>query len=269
MKKCIATLLITSVLFAILPVAASAAKISDNPYYLDINKARYKAYQAAHPDLPVNAAIAYVNADIDKGFYNGIETVADPDSISVLVNKNFNLPLGYEPDDLVSIGGGYRLRAEAAAQLQKMKADMTALGYKIYVMSAYRTYQSQLNKYETGVKLYGVAVADSEYARPGHSEHQTGLAVDILQRSNVCDMEQAKFENSKEFAWLTENAYKYGFILRYPEEYLDIHGFIFEPWHWRYVGVGVATAMHDEGIALFEEYYGRHLAPGINASTPE
>ena len=82
-------------------------------------------------------------------------------------------------------------------------------------------------------------------------------------------MTQAKFENSKEFAWLTENAYKYGFILRYPKDYVNIHGFIYEPWHWRYVGVEIATAMYNDGIVMFEEYYGWYIAPVLHAKAKE
>ena len=265
MKKYIVAFLIISTLSAALNNAVAVAAHEEYPHYLAENHSRYEAYRARNPRLPYDMVIAYVNADVDKGFYSEISTVAEPESISVLVNKNFILPRDYEPDDLVSLGGGYRLRAEAAERLSTMRTDMNNLGYRIYVMSAYRTYQSQLYKYNDGVRNYGREFADTQYARPGHSEHQTGLAVDIVQRTNIRYMTQARFENTEEFAWLRENAYKYGFILRYPREYTDIHGFIYEPWHWRYVGVDIATAMHNESIIMFEEYYGRHLAPGVLA----
>lgn len=262
MKKIAAAILLISILPPLLFGVASAAN-SEYPHYLDENESRYEAYRAENPGLPYDMVIAYVNANVDKGGYTGITTVKNPDSISVLVNKNFMLPPKYAPRDLVSIGGGFRLRAEAAEQLTRMKTDMNALGFKIYVMSAYRTYNTQVSKHSSAVRSYGLESADRQFARPGHSEHQTGLAVDIVSRSGIRVMSQAKFEDSKEFAWLMENAYKYGFILRYPQDYTNIHGFIYEPWHWRYVGVDIATTMYNDGIVMLEEYYGWYLAPGI------
>jgi len=263
MRRKIAVLLAVYIIISVFsfPVNAAAAA-EDHPHYLEENASRYEAYRAKNPGLPADIAIAYVNANVDKGFYNEIVTVADPKSVSVLVSKNFALPADYVPQDLVTVSGNYRLRAAAAEQFTAMKKDMNSKGYKIYVMSAYRTYQTQATKHNTAVKRYGLASADSQYARAGHSEHQTGLAVDILQKTGVRYMTQAKFQNSKEYAWLTENAHKYGFILRYPKDYTDIHGFIYEPWHWRFVGVDVATTMYNDGIVMLEEYYGRYLVPG-------
>ena len=266
MKKLTAALLAILVLTSIItvPVAASVDK-SEYPHYLDKNRSRYEAYHAQNPGLPYDIAIAYVNANVDKGYYNDIVTVDKPDSISVLVNKNYALPLGYVPKDLVDIGSGYLLREEAAEHLAEMIADMNSSGYRIYVMAAYRTYQTQASKHSNAINNYGNNYADTRFARAGHSEHQTGLAVDILHRRDVQFMADAMFQNSKEYAWLMENSYKYGFILRYPSEFEDIHGFIYEPWHWRYVGVSIATVFYNDGISMFEEYYGRFLAPGIFA----
>lgn len=263
MKKYLFAVLITVKLLAGLASPAAFAANDVYPHYLEANSIRYESFQTRNPRLAFDVVIAYVNANVDRGFYAGILTVSEPDNPGVLVNKNFALPRNYEPDDLVYVSGYYRLRTEAADQLAKMRSDMNNAGLNVYVMSAYRTYQSQSSKYENGVMCYGRVSADRQYARPGHSEHQTGLAVDIVQRTNISSMTQARFENTREFAWLLENAYKYGFILRYPKEYTDIHGFIYEPWHWRYVGPEIATTMHDEGIAMLEEYYGRYVAPEL------
>ena len=265
MRKLTALLLMVSIILVAAPGFAAASPVDEYPHYLEENASRYEAYRARNPGLPYDMVIAYVNANVDKGPYNEIVTVGNPNSISVLVNKNFMLPSGYKPNDLVLIDGSHRLRGEAAKQFLKMKTDMTALGYKIYVMSAYRTYQSQSGKHSSATGHYGIESADSQFARAGHSEHQTGLAVDIVQSRAIKVMTQAKFETTKEFAWLEKNAYKYGFILRYPKEYTDIHGFMYEPWHWRYVGVDIATAMYNDGIVMFEEYYGWYLAPGVLA----
>ena len=267
MKRIAILLLFTVILAAVSPVVSVAAPMNVYPHYLEENAARYEAYRTANPGFQLDIVIAYVNANVDLGGYRGITQVKNPDSISVLVNKNFILPLDFSPGDLVSIDNGFRLRKEAAGQLSKMMADMSALGLKLHVMAGYRTVQKQSSKHSGAVSSSGLVSADIQFARPGHSEHQTGLAVDIVQRTGIKHMTQAMFETSAEFEWLTVNAHKYGFILRYPEEYTDIHGFIFEPWHWRYVGVSIATAMYNDGIAMFEEYYGWHLAPGILAKT--
>jgi len=259
LKRNVALLFLAlALLFAFSPVESAEAN-SVFLHFIEENRSRYESFRVLNPDIPFDKVVALANANVDKGFYNEIVTVSDPDCISVLVNKNFALPNGYVPDDLVSIGGNHRMRKEAAEQFEKMWDEMYRLGYRVFVMSTYRTNQSQAGRYDNAVRTFGRASADRQFARPGHSEHQTGLAVDVLQRTNVRYMTQARFESTKEFEWMTENAHRYGFILRYPSEYRDVHGFIFEPWHWRYVGVCIATEMFDEGIALYEEYYGRYL----------
>ena len=239
--------------------ASGGASMESYPHYLKENDARYRAYRAKNPAIMNDMVIAYVNANVDKGFYNEIETIGDPGSISVLVNKSFKLPEKYVPEDLVFIDASHRLREEAAEHFLEMRADMKASGLKICVLSAYRTYQAQTSKHDNAARYGGADYADKQFARPGHSEHQTGLAIDVLQTSAVKHMAQARFENTPEYEWLTINAYKYGFILRYPEEFGDIHGFIFEPWHWRYVGVDIATTMYYDGIVMFEEYCGWNI----------
>jgi len=277
-RKFVAALIIAALLVGVLPSGASlagallvgaspsaavAASLDDCPHFLEKNRFRYEAYRAENPRLSADLVVAYVNANIDLGFYNGIETAPDAESISVLVNKNFSLPGGYAPSDMVSIGGHLSMRAEAAGQFVKMRDEMLALGLRVHVVVTYRSYQTQTSTYNNAVSKFGRENADVSFARPGQSEHQTGLAVDILHMGGFAYMQHSGYEKTKEFEWLTQNAYRYGFILRYPGEHRDAHGFIFEPWHWRYVGVDISTAMFEEGIALFEEYYGRYLAPGL------
>ena len=262
--------LIAAQAFIFAPVSAALvipANMTDMPYphYLRENRQRYEAYHAQNPGVPYSKIIAYVNADADITDYNDIVTVEDPDNIAILLNRRFALPTGYISDDMTDIGGGHMMREEAARQFLNMKADMAALGYRICVITIYRSYQAQIRNYNRAAASSGLASAESQFARPGHSEHQTGLAVDLLQRTGVVHMSDARFETTGEYAWLRENAHKYGFILRYPREYRHVHGFIFEPWHWRYVGPDIATAMYEEGIGVFEEYYGKYLAPGVAA----
>ncbi|MCL2201248.1 MAG: M15 family metallopeptidase [Oscillospiraceae bacterium] len=233
------------------------------PHFLAANSQRYKAFQVLNPDMPFGKVIALVNVNADIGFYVNIESVRDPYEVSALVNKNFALPSGWMPSDFVNIGGGHRLREEAAEHFSKMRTAVADAGLRLQVISTFRSYQTQAGTHSRGVARHGLASADRQFARPGHSEHQMGLALDILHRSGFQFMTQARFQYTREFAWLTENAHTFGFILRYPEQYRHIHGYIFEPWHWRFVGVEVATAMHYEGILLFEEFYGRYLAPEV------
>ena len=132
----------------------------------------------------------------------------------------------------------------------KMARDASSQGYNIRAISTYRTYEYQENLYNNYVKKDGVNNADTYSARPGFSEHHTGLAVDI---DNI-ETSYMNFENTKEFTWMMENAYKYGFILRYPKDKVDITGYMYEPWHYRYVGIEIASYIKENNIT-YEEYY--------------
>ena len=246
-------------------IAGAAIKTPDMvyPHYLRENYKRYHEYHDKNPGMPFSRVIAYVNAGVDLVPYADITIVSDPESIAVMMNKNFSLPLGYEPEDMVDIGGGHLMREEAAEHFLRMKEDITTLGYRLHIVITYRPYQQQARRFNDAQARSGTAAAERQFARPGHSDHQTGLALDFLDRAWSDHMSYAKFENTGVYAWLCENAYKYGFILRYPRNYGQIHGFIYEPWHWRYVGEEIATAMYEQGIDVFEEYYGKYLAPGV------
>ena len=152
------------------------------------------------------------------------------------------------------------LREEAARHFNLMRKAMISYGLSIYVAHSFRSYNEQSYLFNRAVNLHGRASAQRQFARPGHSEHNAGLAVDILHRERTGPLSAMNFQHSREFQWLLQNAHEFGFILRYPEAYTHIHRFIFEPWHWRYVGVEIATEMHDSGISTFEEFFGRFLA---------
>lgn len=235
------------------------------PHYIAENAAGYTWFRQNNPGMSESAAIAYVNVRTDMGAYSRIQEVPDTKSLSLLVNKNHILPRNWEPDDLIHIGSGHRLRDEAAVNFSLMRDDMKESGLNLYVTSSFRSYSRQQNLHRNAIWGQGVAGADAEVAREGHSEHQTGLAVDILHRSSGGSLSGANFQDTDQYLWLTKNAYKYGFILRYPEEFTDIHGYIYEPWHWRYVGADIATAMHDYKIAVYEEFYGKYLAANVLA----
>ena len=187
-------------------------------------------------------------------FYKNIKVIDKPNKIDVLVNKNNKLDKFYRPYDLVKISEECSnkdkyLRIEAKVNYEIMCKKAKQEGYRIMVVSSYRSYFYQQELYNYYVKKMGLKKTDKASARPGHSEHQTGLAIDI-EGSNKDYM---KFEKSKEFKWLQNNAYKYGFILRYPKGKEYITGFKYEPWHYRYVGKKIAKIIHNQNITL-EEY---------------
>jgi LAS superfamily LD-carboxypeptidase LdcB len=191
--------------------------------------------------------------------YRYVDTVTEPDELYVLLNKNFALPQDWEPDELVRIGHGYFVRPEAAAQFEKMRAAMREDNLNLVIVSTYRSIERQRSLFNRARRSRGVERAERSIARPGHSEHNTGLAIDLMHRGASSPLSNMRFERTSQFSWLVKNAHEYGFILRYPQGYTDISGYIFEPWHWRYVGVPIATAMHNRGIVSYEEFYGRYF----------
>ena len=169
-------------------------------------------------------------------------------------------PQDYAPSDLVDVpvreANPAVLRKEAADAVVAMFAQFTAeTGLEMQNQSAYRSYSTQVRVYNGWVNSLGQAGADKTSARPGHSEHQTGLALDISSVPAVCALDQC-FADTPAGQWLAANAYKWGFILRYPNGMDAITGYEFEPWHYRYVGVDLATEMHDTGVATLEEFFG-------------
>lgn len=187
-------------------------------------------------------------------FYKNIKTITNPDTLDILVNKNNKLDKNYIPTDLELIDIKYAyenkyLRKEAKKMFEKLSSDASNYGYRIVATSTYRDYDYQDNLYNYYVKEKGKKYADMCSARAGHSEHQTGLAVDVAGSNDSYD----DFEDTIEFNWMKENAHKYGFILRYPKGKEKITGFKYEPWHYRYIGIEIATKIYEKKITL-EEY---------------
>lgn len=202
--------------------------------------------------------LVFYTKDIDF-FYKKIKDIKNPDSLMVLVNKLNRLQSNYVPHDLEQISLNYAtnnkfLRKEAKENFEKLSSDAKKLGYSIIAVSAYRDYDYQENLFNNYVKEKGENYALKCSAKAGHSEHQTGLSVDVMGSNNDYD----EFEKSKEFDWMKNNSYKYGFILRYPKGKEYITGFKYEPWHYRYVGKDVASIIYTEGITL-EEYYKKYI----------
>ncbi|MCT4793134.1 MULTISPECIES: M15 family metallopeptidase [Exiguobacterium] len=179
----------------------------------------------------------------------------------VVVNKKYSLPIDYKPSDLVvpNVSFSYSgvleqsyMRAPAAKQMEKMFADAKADGVTLNAVSGFRSGSRQTVLYNNYVARDGKAAADQYSARPGHSEHQTGLVFDISAPS-VGNGLTAELGDTKEGKWIANNAAKYGFIVRYDRGFQSRTGYTYEPWHIRYVGVGPATQIKNNGQTL-EEY---------------
>jgi len=235
----------------------------EQEYFKDINDiltltffkedklSRYIEYYKKEKNKDVETIVTYVNIGLDKNYYTNIENIEKQDEIDVLVNKYNQLSKNYIPKDLVTINKKYgwgQLQKTAKEAFEKMAEEALKENIKLISGSAYRSYSYQNNLYNNYVKQDGKKEADTYSARPGHSEHQTGLALDLVNNSGAFIE-----DNGKEFNWLKNNAHKYGFILRYPKEKDFITGYMYEPWHYRYVGIDIATEIHNIGIT-YDEY---------------
>lgn len=223
-------------------------------YYDKEKEERYNAYAKKYPKKSYEQVVMEVNIGIDKGFFTDAAEVTNPDDILVLVNKFNYLTSDYEPKDMVQLpeeysNGKLELRQVAAEALDELIMAAKEDGYNINVVSAYRSYKTQERLYSSYVERSGEEAADSYSARPGYSEHQTGLAVD-LQAGNYKYNDFAKTEESK---YVAAHAHEYGFILRYQTGKRYITGYIPEAWHIRYVGKEVATIIYNEELT-YEEY---------------
>lgn len=204
--------------------------------------------------------VTFVNAYLDKDYYtNDIPLSKEEASkLDVIVNKYYKLDKDYEPEDLTVINskfasGTQKLRKEAAGKFEEMASDMLKENLKIYAGSTYRSYSYQEGLYNRYVKKDGFKEAETYSARAGYSEHQLGLAVDIVNgKWNYLS------EGDKEYTWLINNSYKYGFILRYPHESEYITGYVFEDWHFRYLGIDLATKVHESKLT-YDEYIARGM----------
>jgi D-alanyl-D-alanine carboxypeptidase len=193
-------------------------------------------------------------------------SIDDPASYWVVVNKLRTLnPIDYEPADLVSVpvpqvNESYLRQAASDAVVAMFAAFQSETGLQMQSQSAYRSYSTQQAVYAGWVSSLGQAAADQTSARAGHSEHQTGLAIDVSALPSVCALDQC-FANTPQGQWLAANGWKYGFIVRYPADKTAVTGYEYEPWHMRYVGLELAAEMHRDGIETLEEFFGLPAAP--------
>lgn len=222
--------------------------ILNSNYYKEENLERYLNYNDEN-------IVLNVNMHLDYPFYEHDIKIETVDNL-VIVNKYYKLDKDYEPE-LVNVDNKYAindrqlLTKDAKLAFEEMCSKALEDNIYIYSGSAYRSYDYQNTLYNNRVKTDGLEYANKTAAQAGHSEHQTGLAIDITKKKwgEYID------DDDKEFKWLEENAHKYGFILRYPKNKEKITGYTYEPWHFRYITVKVAEELKEKNIT-YEEYIG-------------
>lgn len=226
-------------------------------YFINKNLDRYVSYYTVDVTRNFSDIVKDVNSNIDFEFYNDQVPSDISKKTLMIANKHYSLSPDFIGFDLVNVDRkyayypkDYQLNKEAYEHFKKMWEDAKKEGLDFGIYSAYRSYDTQNNLYAGYVSKDGKTLADTYSARPGNSEHQTGLAVDLKSRTKNTDY----FETTKEYDWLINNSYKYGFIMRYELGQEYITGYQFEPWHYRYCGLECAKYIHDNNIT-FEEYY--------------
>ena len=223
-------------------------------YYRKENKERYITYQKENNSLSIEDVITHVNIGIDQPYYTNTKPSENLNTNLILVNK-YNyvtqdyIPENLEPIDTAYARSGMQLVSEAKNAFEELSQKAKEDGMTILAMSSYRSYDYQVNLYNNYVETDGKQAADTYSARAGYSEHQTGLAVDVY--NGV--IPYTSFEETEEFTWMQQNAYKYGFILRFPEDKTNITGYQYESWHYRYVGKEIAEEIYKNNLTL-EEY---------------
>lgn len=222
----------------------------------DINKLdRYNNY-LEKTKKDIQTVVTYVNINLDKDFYTDSTLVENPDDLTIIVNKYNHVTKDFVPKDLVVLFDSRQNAKMVRPAAQAYKEFIEAArkdGYTLESTTAYRSYSFQNTLYTNYVKQDGVKLADTYSARPGSSEHQLGLAVDL----NDPNVVGSRLDD-KDFKWVLENSYKYGFIVRYTAKGVPITGYMEEPWHIRYLGVELATKVYESGLT-YEEYYDLYM----------
>ena len=218
------------------------------PFFKEEKKEEYLSYKEKN-NLSLKDAIIHVNIGLNNPFYTNVEPSKDINKITMLVNKYHCVDKNYTPINLIKVNN-LLINKEAYDSFLNMKKDINKEGLDIRIISAYRSFEYQESLYNKYLKTDDKKIVDTYSARPGYSEHHTGLAIDI---DNV-KLDFNKFYLTKEFLWMNENAHNYGFILRYPKNKEYITGYSYEPWHYRYVGREIATYIKKHN-STYEEYY--------------
>ena len=235
-------------------------KLLEEKYFIKEFLERYINYQKENIDFKSEEIVKRVNSNLDYKFYENSNKADISKGMYTLVNKFYYLEKDFVPSNLVSATKEYttynaKLNKDAYDNFVNMANDAKLENLTLKITTGYRDYNFQSILYNNYVKLDGVKNADTYSARPGYSEHQLGYSADLTNANNVSFDE---FENTKEYTWLQKNAHKYGFIERYPKNKEYITGYIYEAWHYRYVGTEIATYIYENDLT-YEEYYAYFL----------
>ena len=230
-------------------------KLIDQKYFIEKNLKKYLDYKKVGKK-DIKDTIAIVNVGSDNDWYTKTKKSKVELKELMLTNKYYHLDKSYNSDNMVKISNTYSygndqmLTSDTFEAFKEMWASAKAEGLTLIINSSYRSYEDQESVYEYYKATKGEEEADLIAAHPGFSEHQTGMAIDIQTYKST----GKTFENFDEFKWLEKNAYKYGFILRYPKDKEYLTGYEYESWHWRYVGKKAAKYIQENKIT-FDEYY--------------
>ena len=231
-------------------------------YFIWKNYNRYIKFidkEYGNKKVDYGRVVSLVNVGADSEPYTNTKETNMDKGYAILVNKYTSLPDKYAPDDVVEMSNWYAypgnsIRQEVYDAFKEMSDAAKEAGYTLIVNSSYRSYNEQKEIYDDYKDNRGKEYADTYAARPDFSEHQTGLSLDVF--SPGANM--SNFADTETFKWLSENCYKYGFILRYPEGKEDITGYNYEPWHYRYLGKELSKKVYDSGLT-YDEYYAYYL----------
>lgn len=224
-------------------------------YFMEKNLSKYLDYLNGD-EKDTKDVVAIINVGANNEWYSEIKETDLSKGSLILVNKFYRLDNTYNSDNMVKVSNMYsygtnqKVTDETFDAFLKMFKDAKKENLTLIINSSYRSYEDQEKLFNQYRNSKGITEADRIAARPGHSEHQTGMAIDIQTYGSSA----STFENFDEFKWLQDNAHKYGFILRYPKNKEYLTGYEYESWHYRYVGIEAATYIHENNIT-FDEYY--------------
>ncbi|MEO6942024.1 MAG: M15 family metallopeptidase [Terrimesophilobacter sp.] len=220
------------------------------------------ASPSASTPASLPAPVTKVKSFFDKSRYS----IDDPLSQWVINDKLRPLnPINYAPPDLVVTPVKHLsaplMRPPAADAMVQMFAAAAAEGAgQLQIQNSYRSYSTQLSLHQTLVNQLGKAAADAQSARAGYSEHQTGWTADVAAYPSKCNIQEC-FGTTPQGEWIAANAWRFGFVIRYPQGKQQITGYIYEPWHVRWVGTYLSTELHNTGVLTLEEFFGLPPAP--------
>lgn len=224
-------------------------------YFIYNNLSKYMEYKKKNKNDTYTHVVSIINTEADVEWLDNEKETDTSKGNLMLVNRLYGLSKDYEPEDIIDVSvsisySGVKISKSILENIEELIEAGKEAGYTFVLSDGYRSYEAQKKMFESYKNSYGYEEADRNVARPGHSEYQTGISFQIVPYNKVFD----KPRESTEYLWLKDNAYKYGFIFRYPEDKKDITLFDSYTWRLRYVGTDAASIIENEKIC-FEEYY--------------